>query len=275
MLIIGVNFSAIGGGGWTPKKNKGFLKFGQNILRSNKFYSPSGDIVDINTVSLYTTSFYGEYGLTDRLAVIIYAPIFVRATFNKQKFRQTGMLSSNGDEVNVPGDFDLGIKYALVYNKKIAISTSLTLGLPIGTTSGGESKILQTGDGEFNQLVKIEASKSFYPVPLYVSTVLGFNNRTKGFSEELHFGVEIGYTFKDKLTTTFKMYNVSSFKNGKNPSSQGNGIFSNETEYFSYGPEISYKLKDNFGISGSVGYALSGKRILAAPNYNLGVFITL
>jgi hypothetical protein len=275
LLAIGVDYSLMAGGGWTPKKKKGFFKFGQNILRSNKFYSPSGDIIDVTTISLYTTSLYGEYGLTDRLAAIMYAPLFVRNTINKMESRQTGMIISDGDMANSIGDLDLGIKYALVYNKKIAVSTSLTLGIPTGITSGGEGEILQTGDGEFNQLLKIEASKSFYPVPMYVSAAIGFNNRTKGFSEEFHFGVEVGYTFNERLTTTFKVYNVSSFKNGNSPASAGNAIFSNETEFFSYGPEISYKLKGNFGISGSAAYALSGKRILAAPNYNLGVFITL
>jgi len=275
LLAISVSFSSLAGGGWTPKKKKGYFKFGQNMLRSNKFYSPSGDIIDITTISLYTTSIYGEYGLTDRLATIVYAPLFVRNTINKQESRQTGMLISDGDMANSIGDLDLGIKYALTYGKSIALSGSLTLGIPTGITNGGEGQILQTGDGEFNQLIKLEASKSFYPVPLYVSTLVGFNNRTKGFSEEFHFGVEVGYTFKEKLTTTFKVYNVSSFKNGEAPTSAGNAIFSNDTEFFSYGPEISYKISDKLGVSGSAAYALSGKRILATPNYNLGVFITL
>jgi len=275
LLVMSVSFSAIAGGGWTPKKKKGYFKFGQNILRSSKFYSPSGDIIDVNTISLYTTSIYGEYGLTDRLAAIVYAPLFVRNTINKQESRQTGMLISDGDMANAIGDLDLGIKYALIYDKSIALSASLTLGIPTGITNGGEGQILQTGDGEFNQLVKLEASKSFYPRPLYVSTLVGFNNRSEGFSEEFHFGVEVGYTFKDKLTTTFKVYNVSSLKNGEAPTSAGNAIFSNDTAYFSYGPEISYKLNNKIGVSGSAAYALSGERILAAPNYNLGVFITL
>ncbi len=272
--MIGVQLSAIAGGGWTPKKKKGFFKFGQNVIRSNKFYGPGGNIVDITTISLYTTSIYGEYGITDRISTTIYAPFFVRSTINMTEQRQSRNIIP-GDEVNAVGDFDIGIKYALVYDKSIAVSTSLTLGLPFGETQGGKGKILQTGDGEFNQLVKIEASKSFYPKPIYATISTGFNNRTKGFSDEFHFGFEVGYTFKDKLTAILKVYNVSSFKNGEPTSAGGNGVFSNNTEYFSYGPEISYKLKDKFGITGSAAYAFSGKRILAAPNYNLGVFITL
>jgi hypothetical protein len=238
LLIISINFSSLAGGGWTPKKRKGFFKFGQNVIRSNKFYSPSGDIIDITTISLYTTSIYGEYAFSDRVAGIIYVPLFVRSTINKIETRQTGRVTA-GDEVNAIGDFDIGLKYALVYNKPISVSASLTLGLPLGETQGGDGKILQTGDGEFNQLIKIEASKSFYPKPLYATVVVGLNNRTKGFSEELHFGFEVGYTFKEKLTTTLKVYNVSSFENGEPTSAAGNGVFSNNTEFFSYGPEIS------------------------------------
>jgi len=272
VVILSISFS-FAGGGWTPKKKTGFFKLNQSILRANQFYGPNGDIVDITTISLYTTSLYGEYGFTDRIAGIVYAPFFVRSTLNEQKVRQTGT-TEPGDELNAIGDFDLGFKYALVHNKEIAVSASITFGIPLGETQGGESGILQTGDGEFNQLIKVDVSKSFYPKPLYVSLSSGYNNRTQGFSDEIHFGAEIGYTYKDKLIGILKAYSVSSLNNG-DAAGAANGVFSNNTEYFSFGPEVNYLMNKKVGISGSAAFAFSGKRILAAPNLNLGVFINL
>lgn len=262
------------GGGWTHKKGVGFFKFSQSVIFGNAFYTSTGDVLDLDQpVNLYTTSLYGEYGITDRFNVMVYAPVFVRSTISKAKFKRSGEVLE-GDEMNAIGDFDIGFKYGFIQNKKIVLSGSLTLGLPFGETSGGEGMVLQSGDGEFNQLIKVEASTSFYPSPVYASVSVGFNNRTKNFSDEFHFGGEVGVTLK-QFVGILKFYNVSSFYNGDADGSQGNGIFSNNTEYFSFGPELLYKFTDRVGVSASGGFALSGRQILAAPNWSLGVFFSL
>jgi hypothetical protein len=37
--------------------------------------------------------------------------------------------------------------------------------------------------------------------------------------------------------------------------------------------EIGYALNDKWGISGSAGFAFSGKNILASPNFGIGVYL--
>ena len=56
--------------------------------------------------------------------------------------------------------------------------------MPIGNDSGGSQGNLQTGDGEFNQLIQLDAGTGF---PIggtngYANVYVGFNNRTNGFS---------------------------------------------------------------------------------------------
>ena len=242
------------------------------MIRAGEFYNPAGDRVEITTVSLYTTGFYGEYGFSDRLTGIVYLPLFVRSTLNEIRFRQSGDVVP-GDAVNSIGDADIGLKYGLITDRPIVVSASVLLGLPIGKTSGGETGILQTGDGEFNQLVRIEASTGVGNA--YFTLLAGFNNRTNDFSDEVHYGFEVGYTFKEKLLGLVKVNGVSSLNNGNASGSAGSTIFSNNTEFISIAPEINYNLNDKWGVSGSAAIAVSGKNILAAPNYNLGVFYNL
>lgn len=172
------------------------------MIYAGSFYGPGGSIVDITTIGLYTTSVYGEYGITNRLTGIAYVPFFVRSTLNEIKFKQTGNIIP-GDELSSIGDAELGIKYGLIKDKPVVVSASVMLGLPIGETAGGESQILQTGDGEFNQMIRLDASHSFYPKPFYVSAYGAFNNRTNNFSDEARFGIEFGATFK-KFIPIFK-----------------------------------------------------------------------
>lgn len=276
LLILLFHFTVntlIAGGGWSTPKGKGYFKLGQNMIIADRFFNPDGEVIDITTISLYTTSLYGEYGLGNNLTGIVYAPFFVRSTINEIEFRQSGNVIP-GDEVNDIGDINIGIKYGFFQDKSIVMAASLVLGLPTGNDSGGEGGILQTGDGEFNQLIKLEASHSFYPIPLYVTLFAGFNNRTNNFSDEYHLGLEVGYTL-NRISFNCKVNSVQSLFNGESDGSAGNGVFSNNTEYVSYTPEVNWNITEKLGISANAGFALSGKRILASPNYGLGIYYQL
>lgn len=264
--------AAFCGGGWPQPKRGGYFKLGQNFIIAPSFFGPTGEIVDITTISLYTTSIYGEYGFTDRLTGIGYFPIFVRSTLNETRFRQSGNTIA-GDQFNSIGDAELGFKYGIVTDKPVVVSASVIFGLPLGATAGGDSQILQTGDGEFNQMLRIDASHSFYPSPFYVSGYGAFNNRTKNFSDEARFGFEVGATFK-KFIPIFKLNVVQSLNNGGAAVVQ-NGVFSNNTEYVSPAIELNYQLKEKLGVTVSGAFAFAGQNILAAPNWGVGVYLKL
>lgn len=259
---------ACAGGGWTPPQGSGYFKLGQNAIIANRYFQPDGTVADITTISLYTTSIYGEYGFTDRLAGIVYAPLFVRSTLNAIEY--TSGRTEAGDYLNSVGDVDVGLKYGLIRNGPV-VSVGLTLGLPLGETAGGETGILQTGDGEFNQLLTVQASRAFGA--LYASALLGVNNRTNNFSEEFRYGLEVGYTFGSKLLAQLRLYGVESFRNGSGGGGAANSIFANDTEFLSVTPEVAYGLTDRLGVTANVGLALYGSKILAAPNYGVGVYL--
>jgi len=259
------------GGGWLQPKGSGYFKLGQSFIIAGQYYQPNGEIVDITTISLFTTSAYLEYGLTGRLTGTLYFPFFVRSTLNATEYT-SGRATDPGDFVNGLGDTNVGLKYGIITDGSIAVAVGLTLGLPLGETAGGETQILQTGDGEFNQLLTVEASKSFGKV--YATALIGFNNRTEDFSDEFHIGFEIGRSWNDRWLTQLRIYSVNSFMNGDAAGGAGNSIFANDTEFLAITPEIAYNIHDNFGVTVNAGFAAYGRKILAAPNYGAGLFYT-
>lgn len=274
ILFLSVGLTDVyGGGGWPQPKGNGYFKLAQNFIISPYYYSPSGEIIDITTISLFTTSVYAEYGFTSRLTGILYFPFFVRGTLNEVQYSPSGRIEP-GDSFQSIGDTDISVKYGLVVNKPIVISATLLLGLPLGETAGGTSQILQSGDGEFNQMIRIDASHSFHPKPVYASAYAAFNNRTNGFSDEVRFGAEIGLTVK-KFTPILKVNIVQSLFNGEGGVSTQNGVFSNNTEYISPTLELNYQVTEKIGVSGSGGFALAGRNILASPNWSLGAYVKL
>ena len=270
MLVI-LGHSTFAGGGWVYGKNQGYFKLAENVIRSPYFFDGDGEVIDIPTTSIYTTSLYAEYGLGGNWNIIAYLPFFVRATQNKQVFNQSG-LENEGFELNSFGDSDVTIKYGFNQEGSVVFAASLTLGIPSGQSEPEGS--LQTGDGEFNQLLKLEASHSFYPKPFYVTGFVGFNNRTNNFSEEVRFGGEIGYT-SDKFFAILKVKSVQSLNNGGGEASAANTFFGNNIEYFSITPELDYNFTDHIGLSASAGFATSGRNQLASPNFSLGLYCQL
>ena len=135
---------------------------------------------------------------------------------------------------------------------------------------------LQTGDGEFNQLVKIDAGFSLVgseSVSLYANIYGGFNHRSNGFSDEIRYGAEMGAgILKNKMWLIGRFDAIESRNNEPSGAVDGS-FFANNSEIQSITAEISYLINKSVGISASYGTAISGKIIYSAPSYSLGVFI--
>ena len=274
-IVISTFSQSYAGGAWVYGKNEGYFKLAENMIRSPYFFDGDGNVVDIPTISLYTSSLYAEYGLGKNFNVIAYVPFFVRSTLNKVVFNQSGD-TIEGEELNAFGDSQLAFKYGWSQDKPIVFSVSLVLGLPLGSSEVTSEKILQTGDGEFNQMIRLDASHSFYPAPFYVSAYTAFNNRTKDFSDDFRIGGEFGYA-GSKVIAILKVQSVQSLYNGV-PNGQSNSegsMFGNNIEYVSITPELNYLVSESFGISTSAGFAPAAKNQLASPNFSFGLFYQL
>jgi hypothetical protein len=270
---------AIAGCGWTPEKKKGFFKLSQYMIKANSHYTDNGETDPNLTIAFYNTSFYGEIGITDRWAIISNLSLFARNLHNEQVSGTTGEVVMPGEAINGFGDMDLAVKYSIVKKEKVAFAGSFLIGIPSGKTGKGELEILQLGDGEFNQQIRFDVSNPFSigRASMYSNIYAGFNNRTKGFSEEFKWGVEMGAgLIKQHLWITGKIDGSQSFRNGKS-SSEGNSmsVFANNAEYISYSIQTSARVYKGFGFSFNYSSAFYARIILASPTYTVGVFYDL
>jgi hypothetical protein len=281
-----ISTSLIAGGGWAHKKGKGYFKLSQSAIRAGQYFNPNGDLIDITTTSVYMTILYGEYGISDRFTGLISAPLFVRSTINNRQSSINDVVIP-GDSFNGFGDLELGIKYGIIQDGPVVLAATLVLHFPTGDNVGGETELLQTGDGAFSQMIALEASHSFYPNPFYVTLSTAFNHRGTttysyrlgddevNYSDEFRWGGEFGWTPGSHWLINLKWLQVISLNNGNNGGETGSSsIFGNNVEYFSITPEANYIFANKLGISAAVGAALSGRNILASPNFSLGMFYT-
>jgi len=263
---------------WVKEKGNGYYKITAWTLVADKHYTSSGAIDSNATRGNFTFSLYGEYGVTNKIDVLLYFPLFTRIYQNTQVSKTKGNVLQEGQAFNAIGDVDLGLRYSLFKKKYLAVSTTLKMGLPTGRDNAGSDGSYQTGDGEFNQLFQLDIGTSYqlYSEPSYTKAYVGFNNRTQGFSDEFHLGVETGVKFWRKLWGVGRLNIVKSFSNGTLSVQNAQGsIFANNVEYVSIGTEVAYDIVHNIGVSLTWANAISGRIIYANPSCSLGVFLDL
>jgi hypothetical protein len=258
--------------GWPQPKGHGFFKLDFSFIRSRTYYGLDGNIYDINgagtLLGSYTTAFYGEYGLTNKLTAIAYVPFLVRNTVNEGVGAITGEVLQPGLENTAFGDADLGFRYGFLKKGSFVLSGSLWLGIPSGDYTNPD--LLYTGDGEWNQQLRLEWG--YGAARWYTNGYVGLNNRTKGFSEEFRFQAEFGYWLvKSQLLASAKLATVQSFFNG-DPSGTTNGLFANNVEYISPQLGLTWERNDQWGLSALVAGAFAGTNALASPSVSVGVY---
>ncbi|NJO87349.1 MAG: hypothetical protein HC821_05070 [Lewinella sp.] len=168
ILLVGVmsiafsGSSLLAGGPWPKGKGNAYLKLSEWWLRFDQHFTDQGELDPNQTSAIYNTTLYAEYGLTDRLSAVVNFPFFSRNTVNNQVSGTTGEILIPGEALNSVGDAELAMKYTFSAPvSKQAWALSLTLGLPTGNPKAGAEGNLQTGDGEFNQLLLLHTGRSF------------------------------------------------------------------------------------------------------------------
>lgn len=281
LLILLIGSASLFAGPWPKPKGKSYFKLYEFWLQFDEHYTSNGEIDPNATLGLYNTALYGEYGITDRLTVFGNIPFFSRNVINTQVSGTRGTEIIPGEAINGFGDTDLGLRFGLTKpGSQLAVAGSLTLGIPLGEDAGGEQMNLQTGDGEFNQMLLLEAGTSLRlgsKAEGYVSAFAGVNNRSNGFSDEFRFGLEGGVGVANRRVYFIgRLTGSESFMNGDTAeSAPSTSIFSNNAEFLSLGGEVNVYLTKKLGVSAGVAGALSGRIIAAAPAYSAGVFLDL
>lgn len=261
LLLSIITMSQISAQAWTKAKGKSFLKLDFTSLTGNKVFADNSEIIDFQDYSFNTISFYGEYGINDRLTVVSYVPFLQSNTLQESPL---GSAASNTGF----GDVDIAFRYA-VFKNRFPLSLTLLLGIPTGEYT--DANELFTGDGEFNQMIKIASGLG--TSRWWLQGGIGFNNRTENFSDEIRYDAEFGYKFlNNKLLTMLKLGGVAPLDNGTAATTR-TGLFSNNVAYLAPALEIMYYIKPHVGVLLRGAGAGSGARnVQATPSLSFGAF---
>lgn len=261
-----------GQSGWTKAKNSYFVKLGYSFFASDVYYNPDGDKLNTSEFRQQSINLYGEYGITDRITVIVNFPVL----------RWNGFETT--ETVSGIGDLRTEFKYALFRNK-IPVALSIAPEFPTGPSDlfaqnkevSFEQINLPTGDGEFNIWTTLAGSTSFHPVPAYISASAAHNLRTSyegiNFQDQLKFSLEFGYQVIQGLWVN-ALLNTQTSVGEKNPVTdfvRGDG-----TSYTAWGLGAAYEFIPQFSLNVQfwdyAGFLFPLENIYSAPTLSVGIF---
>ena len=258
------------GGGWTSGFARGYFKIEQRVLFAEQFFDKEGMLIDVPRTSLSTTSFYGQFGILDRLDVNAYIPFL---SINKQDaFREGGASLEEASETNI-GNITLGLKYGILNGDILALSVGARFDM---ATSGDPKEMLrlQTGTEDFQQALHTDIGISFWPA--YAAAGVAFNNRNEGFADEFKWYVSGGVSL-----LVFSVHaHVSGINALGNATRSGNpdqlySTFLNNKSYLAYGGSIDWNILPILGVSIGTDLAAGGENILAGPSIYGAAFLKI
>lgn len=275
---------------WLKEKGKSYIKLGTSHLLAREHYT-STDAVDPNaTRGYWVNSIFFQFGLSNNVNIEGYVPFLVNTYQFVQVSEVTGDILLNRASLTDFGDTDLGLEIFLLKKDRWSLSSTVKFGIPTGNSTGlteddmdgSELDVIsgssyQTGDGEFNQQIDLNfgISYSLLGAPAYFKTEAGYNNRTAGFSSEIHLRGETGFQALDnRLLVLGAGYLLKSMKNGTLDATTAEGSFhANDQESLLLRGEVAYEIFDNFGISLTYEVPIWGRIIFKAPRYSGGVYL--
>jgi len=231
---------------WLKEKGKGYYKLGSWSLLADEHFTNLGGVDPNASRGLFISSFFRHYGLSDKINLIGYIPFFVKNYQFAQISQTTGKEYEPRREFNGLGDINLAAEFKITPLGNWAFSGTLLLGIPSGKEVAGFDGSYQTGDGEFNQQVQLNFGKSYSlgKQAFYLKSYLGYNNRSGGFSDELHsFAETETQLWNSKLLVLSRLHWIRPLYNGTLDASNASGaIFANNIESFTLGGEVAINL---------------------------------
>ena len=264
--------SGFGQGGWARQKGSYFTKLDFTTFSSNDYRTPSGLALETSKFNQKAVNFYGEYGVSDKLGLVVAMPL-LRAN----AFETTNTMFG-------PGDLRIDVKYNPFRIREYVFPLSFAIGAEIPTGRRNafasakdnplESINLPTGDGEFNFWATTALS---IPIgrKLYASSFFAYNKRTtydsKQFKDLYQVGFELGVNPIKNLWLNSKLR--SQFTTGDSQFPELGFVRGDATSFTVISGELFYRFTDKWGVS--VTYFSGNDWLGKAKNLYLGSYFSV
>ena len=203
-------------GAWTMNQGGLYTKLSYNRYVTDSIFGPGGGRNALpNKAKFYdnNVTFYGEYGLTDRLTLSASLPYKnLRSSYwrdyeeDDQDKREYVVKRYHGG-----GDVEVGLKYGLLQTPFVGAVQFLYKNAGLYTSR----ETVMPGNNQSDYEVRLLAGKSLWPFPGYCGAEVGYRFRTKAPSDEFKYLLEFGMDITQKLSLRLKLDGTKSMHNAQ------------------------------------------------------------
>ncbi len=215
----------------------------------------------------FSTLVEAEYGFSERLSAFLHFP-FLNYTYTVTP------LSLQKVAVWKTGDPELGVIYNLSPGRNLSARAGLYLGLPLGFHGQGA---LNTGDGEFNQMIKLEVGEPYqsFDDVIWWELYTGVNHRTRQNAEEFVFGAEAGMqVIREKLDFAIQVDGIKAFGNSAGAVNiNAQSLFSNFRERLVVTPRVGFQVFQNLEVRIETAIPITGRNYFANPTFGISLYL--
>ncbi|MEZ4251838.1 MAG: hypothetical protein R3B99_26810 [Polyangiales bacterium] len=275
---------------WIRDPGHTYAQLSYRLIRADKLYSPSGDVVDIRPYRQHALGFYGEVGVVDRWLMVNLSGDLLRRQVLVDQGATTGL-----------GDFRVGLWSGLL-EAPFRLALGVEVGLPTGdpTPDAGSNDpavqtvadVLPTGDGEVDVHVRLAAGHGFgyRRTQQYVTGDVGYWVRTTprdapasiggdaaDIRDQLSFRLETGWKIdRPGFDRFWLVTRVAGILIVQDRGADGASVarfagLGDGVEYVSFGVELAAHLGAGVNLSFGMDGAFYAQNVPAAPQWKLGL----
>lgn len=254
---------------WTPQKGHGYAQLSYNTIGPyQRLYLANGASQNLSReISDVTLQGYGEFGLSDRTALLASVP---------WKRIQSGA-AANGITPSIPaselstfGNLQFGVRRNFT-QKKVVFSGQFTIEAPTGQFE--ELTGLRSGYDAWVLAPSLSVGQGTSQRYGYISAGTGI--RTNNYSSDYSLYAEGGYKLFKRWWVIAVVHYRGSYKNGnvRFPiSNLETGLYLNDQAYLAYGLKTILEFSKKWGINAAAYGAGSGNYVAKSPSLNGGVY---
>lgn len=292
LTLSAVAFSNAYAGAWTQKKHGYYLKLSVNYLHTTKEFNHEGDKLNIfqERIVYQNASFrdfnvtaYAEYGFTDKFTAIASVPFKILRS--KRTELVGGGLLARIATIYTLGVSDLTLlgRYKLL-DRGMVLSLQGGVKLPLLYDESPADDGAPLGTGHVDLEGQLLVGKSLYPLPVYLTTGVGYRKRTGDIHDQVFSSAEAGYTFGkllikvtwDGLWSTVTPPDIVGAP-VTTPLPGGGGALPNvivgDQNIFKISPAIILNLSKRLSVQGDVLHIYGGKDTVAGTIFSFGVIL--
>lgn len=275
---------------WIRDPGHTYAQLSYRVIRADRLYAPSGDVIDIRPYRQHALGFYGEVGVVDRWLMVNASGDLWRRQVLVDQGATSGL-----------GDLRVGLWSGLL-EAPFRLALGLEVGLPTGDPSPrvGDSNdagaqaiadVLPTGDGEVDVHVRLAAGHgvSYRRTQQYVTGDVGYWIRNTprdapeslggatAIRDQLSFRVETGWKIDRPVLERFWIVArvtgllVVQDRDASSASVARFAGLGDGVEYVSFGLELAAHLGAGVNLSFGMDGAFHAQNVPAAPQWKLGL----